>query len=592
MQIRDRITALRNEMNAQGLGAYIITGTDPHMSETVAAYWRSREFISGFTGSAGTVVVTADNAGLWTDSRYFIQAEKQLAGTGIELFRQGMPDVPEFQAWLAGQLEAGGNVGVGGLEVSADAYKKLKKFLSERSIKLVLTQDLISTVWTDRPPIPTDPVFAIEELYTGSSRKEKIEKVRREMKDGGIDLVLLSALDDNAWLLNLRGSDVVHTPVFLSHALVGMNDVRLFIDAAKVSGDIRRQLVDDGVTLLPYTDIDNHLSEVKETQSVAFASDKICALYHYIIPGKSRRPAKVSIPTRLKAVKNEVELAGIRNALAKDGVALTRFFYWFDSAAGDQPLTEWAVAEKIRYYRSLQEGFRGDSFHTGASFKENGAVIHYYPTATMSKRIEGRGLLLSDSGGQYLDGTTDITRVFPVGPPEPAEIRDYTLVLKGHIALATAVFPEGTSGAQLDALARKPLWDQHKNYLHGTGHGIGHFLGVHEGPHSISPLPRKEPLKPGMVITNEPGIYREGKYGIRIENIIVTVSRTESEFGKFLGFDTITLFPMERELIDPALLSPQEIQWLNDYHTTVYDRLSPHLDQDEKAFLKKKTGPI
>jgi Xaa-Pro aminopeptidase len=592
MSIQDRIKALRNVMQANSLAAYIISGTDPHQSEYVAACWQTRQFISGFTGSAGIVVVTTDAAGLWTDSRYHIQAEKELAGSGIELFKVGLPEVPDHKKWLGQTLAGKERVGIFGLEISVGEYRSLEKAMSAEGIEVVLTDDLLNEIWKERPAMPAGKVVRHAEQFSGLGRKEKIAKVRSEMAKKGARQYLIASLDDIAWLLNLRGDDVEFNPVFYAYLLMGIHECHLFVQREKLSTELKAKLSHDGIDLHSYGKLCEKLRTIGDDSTLYLSPDRIGATLKNTIPRGCRLMEGEDITTTLKACKNETEIEGIRNAMVKDGIALTKFLYWFENHPDIQGLSEWDVASKILACRAEQPDFRGESFSTGASFRDHSAVVHYHPTPKSALSIEGRGLLLSDSGGQYLDGTTDITRVFCVGEPTQGEKRDFTLVLKGHIALATVRFPKGTTGTQLDVLARKPLWDQGLNYGHGTGHGVGCYLNVHEGPQRISPLPNKIALAPGMVLSNEPGLYRDGEYGIRIENLILVIDDGQGHCGPFLRFETLTLFPIELDLVDPGLLNYHEIRWLNAYHKKVFDCLGPHLDKKEKTFLARKTRSI
>ena len=593
MTTQEKLSALRTLMQEKNFDAYIIPPTDPHQSEYIPDHWKTREWFSGFTGSAGTVVVTHDFAGLWTDSRYFIQAEKQLRGSGIDLVKLKVPHTPEYINWLADHLKSGSTIGMDGSVFSQALVAMMKKTFSKKSLSLNCAHDLPGAIWNDRPPVSFNRIFEHDALFAGKSRQEKIARVRKEMEEAGVDYQLLTALDDIAWLFNLRGSDVAYNPVFIAYALVTMDQVMLFINPEKVDDDLATRLRSEGVLLMPYNDLQRQLGGLEVEKIVLLTTAKTSHHVFLSIATHCIKKDGVSIPAALKACKDETEIKHIRNAMAKDGVALVKFFCWIEDHIGREEITEVTLDEKLTEFRSQQSGYMGNSFGTIVGYKDHGAIVHYSATPDSAYSVKPEGMLLLDSGGQYVDGTTDITRTICLGKPTDEQILDYTLVLKGLIKLSMAFFPEGTKGYHLDALARFPLWQHGKNYGHGTGHGIGYFLNVHEGPQGISPNPALDfPLKEGMLQSNEPGFYPEGKYGVRLENLVLVVPHIETEYGKFLQFESLTLFPMEKKLIDLDLLTDEEKGWLNRYHQKVFRNLSPKLGPEENQWLLEKTREV
>ncbi len=591
-QITDRLAALRDAMKKQGVSACIIPGTDPHASEYIADFWKEREWISGFDGSAGTAVVTLEKAALWTDSRYFLQAAEQLAGTGFELMKQGLPETLDILPWLGTQLKSGERVGVNQQMFSFNAYGAMQSELALYNLSLV-SIDLVSLVWTaDRPALPTHPFFVFDVKYAGKTATEKLSLLRQEIKKAHADVFVLSALDDIAWLYNIRGKDVDYNPVFIAYALVSNEKATLFIDSKKVTDETRSYLSSQNIELADYNDINKALKAISPDKSVLIDGAKLNrSLFEAIPQGCTIRNA-MSPVFKLKSVKNEVEMAGVRHSMLKDGVALTRFFIWLEENVASGNLTEISISDKLRDFRSKQENFVGESFGTIAGYAGHGAIVHYKATPQSDAKIKAENILLLDSGSQFLDGTTDITRTITLGNASDKQKSDYTKVLKGHITLALAKFPLGTRGSQLDILARKALWDDCLNYGHGTGHGVGHFLCVHEGPQNIRMDENPITLQPGMIISNEPGMYRSNEYGIRIENLIHVIAAEKTEFGQFLQFETLTLFPIDKQLIDKSLMTEVEIAWLNDYHKWVYATLSPELTEKETAWLKEKCSKL
>ena len=584
--INNRIAALRAHIAQEQIQAFIIPSTDPHLSEYVAPHWQSREWISGFTGSAGTVVVTAKDAGLWTDSRYFLQAARQLEGTCITLYKEMLPETPNIPEFLSAHLQEGDCVGIDGKMFSAEEVEHLQKELQTSGIRIKSIADPIQLLWTDRPAMPLAPAFVYDTKYAGMSFTEKLPAVRQAMEAAGADSLLLSALDEIAWLLNIRGNDVHCNPVVVSYLLIEKDKVNYFVQPQKVTPELTEYFNVNGISVHPYEEIGDYLNSFNAHSILMNPAKTNYAIYSAIRPGcliiNGASPVAL-----LKAIRNKQEIAGIHAAMQRDGVALVKFLKWLDEAVPAGKETEISVDKKLHTFRAAQPLYMGESFDTIAGYKEHGAIVHYEATPETDVTLKSEGFLLLDSGAQYLDGTTDITRTIALGPLTEEEKTDYTLILKGHIALAMAVFPEGTRGAQLDVLARMPIWKERMNYLHGTGHGVGHFLNVHEGPQSIRMNENPVALQPGMVTSNEPGVYKAGSHGIRTENLVLTVPAGEGMFGKYLKFETLTLCPICRKGIIKELLTAEEIGWLNDYHRTVYEKLSPDLNNDEREWLKE-----
>lgn len=584
--INNRIAALRAHIAQEQIQAFIIPSTDPHLSEYVAPHWQSREWISGFTGSAGTVVVTAKDAGLWTDSRYFLQAARQLEGTCITLYKEMLPETPNIPEFLSAHLQEGDCVGIDGKMFSAEEVEHLQKELKKSGIRIKSIADPMQLLWTDRPAMPLAPAFVYDTKYAGMSFTEKLPAVRQAMEAAGADSLLLSALDEIAWLLNIRGNDVHCNPVVVSYLLIEKDKVNYFVQPQKVTPELAEYFSANGISVHPYEEIGDYLNSFNAHSILMNPAKTNYAIYSAIRPGcliiNGASPVAL-----LKAIRNKQEIAGIHAAMQRDGVALVKFLKWLDEAVPAGKETEISVDKKLHTFRAAQPLYMGESFDTIAGYKEHGAIVHYEATPETDVTLKPEGFLLLDSGAQYLDGTTDITRTIALGPLTEEEKTDYTLILKGHIALAMAVFPEGTRGAQLDVLARMPIWKERMNYLHGTSHGVGHFLNVHEGPQSIRMNENPVALQPGMVTSNEPGVYKAGSHGIRTENLVLTVPAGEGMFGKYLKFETLTLCPICRKGIIKELLTAEEIGWLNDYHRTVYEKLSPDLNNDEKEWLKE-----
>lgn len=590
MNINKRLAALREFMGEKGLHAFIIPSTDSHLSEYPASHWASREWISGFTGSAGTVVVTREKAGLWTDSRYFLQGAKELEGADIELFKEGLPSTPSIEEWLTTELGKEEYVGIDGTVYAAKEAMNLTHKLNMKGLHLISDYDPFSKIWNDRPEIPTNTIFVLPEKYAGEAAHKKIARICDAVEKNGAESLLVASLDTIAWIFNIRGNDVKCNPVAVSYAYISKEETVLFINPKKLTSEISDYLKAEGVTIAEYDKVFDYVSKLKTP--VCLDANKVTFKLYNTIPDGCRIIDMPSPADLMKSIKNDTEVQGIRNAMERDGVALVRFFMWLEKAVPGGNVTEIMIPEKLVEYRSQQKNFVGESFDTISGYGPNGAIVHYHVSNESSLPVKPEGLLLVDSGAQYFDGTTDITRTLAVGPLTDQMKKDYTMVLKGHINLATAIYPQGTRGSQLDILARKALWDEGLNYLHGTGHGIGHFLNVHEGPQNIRMNENPTTLQPGMVTSNEPGLYRAGQYGIRIENLIRTKHEMTTEFGDFYSFETLTLCPIDTTPIVKEMLTEKEIIWLNEYHKFVYDHLSPLLTEDEKQWLKEKTHEI
>ncbi|MRR22090.1 aminopeptidase P family protein, partial [bacterium] len=590
-----RLAGVRAMMRKKKLDVLIVPSSDPHLGEYVPDHWRVIRWLTGFTGSAGNVIITRTFAGLWTDSRYFIQAEEQLAGSGFELVRLKVPHTPEHIDWLKEEARKGWKVGVDGRLISAGIMRMLVSSMKEAGASLNLKTDLITPVWNDRPAMPSGEAFELDVRYSGLTRKEKIERVREVMVNMKADYQLLTATDDIMWLLNLRGNDVKYCPLLLSFAIISRDQVILFANEEKIPGPVKASLDRDGVVLLPYDSVNSVLAHLEEGSVLMFSPSTTSASLLKSIPGRMKTIEDLSIPTRIKAIKNSTELKNLRKVMVQDGVVLTRFFHWLEKAVGKEPVTETGAAARIDTMRGELEGCTGPSFSTIAAYNAHAALPHYVPDASTDAALEKSGIFLLDSGGQYYGGTTDITRTVALGKPDAKMKKDFTLALRGTIDLAMACFPRGTKGYQLDILARKPLWDNHMNYGHGTGHGVGSFLNVHEGPQTIGSGvtgDMKTSLEPGMVISDEPAFYRPGLNGFRTENLLVCIEDRESEYGTFLKFETVTLCYIDHGLIDISLMDDSELNWLNDYHERVYSLLSKHLEPELQKWLRNKTKPL
>lgn len=590
-EIIKRLDAFRAEMRKAGIAAVVIPQTDAHLGEYIASHWQVRRWLSGFTGSAGTLVVTLNEALLWTDSRYFIQAALQLDGTGIKLMKEGIPGTPTITQWLVTNLVKGQTVGIDGFLFSATEADAMGAVLAKHDLKLDTHFAPIDTIWTDRPGLPADPVFLHDVKYAGRDAADKMKQVLAQTLEQGATSIIITDLTDVAWSLNIRSSDVSCTPVATSFLYLAETGAVLFINPAKIDDEVRAYLAANNVEVAPYESVVGYLENLPATATVLVEPSRVAARLRDALGARAVNGA--SPVALLKAVKNSVQIQGIRRAMESDGAALVGAFMEIErrNATGES-LTELDVADILTEYRSKQPEYFEPSFDTIAGYGPHGAIVHYSATEESSVRIEPHGLLLIDSGAQYKYGTTDITRTICMGTPTADERHDFTLVMKGHIALAQAIYPEGTRGGQLDALARQFLWKEGLSYLHGTGHGVGHFLSVHEGPQSIRLNDVPYALQPGMMTSNEPGLYREGVHGIRCENLVLTVPAFTTEMGNFFRFETMTLFPFDLSLFDTAIMTDAEIDWVNGYHREVRSRLTPLLTPAQAAWLETKTQPL
>lgn len=589
--IKERIHALRMTFRPNNIKAFIIPSTDPHLSEYVAPYWMSREWISGFTGSAGTAVILMDKAGLWTDSRYFLQAEKELEGSGITLYKEMLPETPSITKFLCQNLKPGESVSIDGKMFSVQQVEQMKEDLAPYQLQVNLFGDPLKNIWKDRPSMPDAPAFIYDVKYAGKSCGEKVAAIRTELKKKGIFALFLSSLDEIAWTLNLRGSDVHCNPVIVSYLLVTQDEVVYFISPEKITQEVNEYLQEQQVSLRKYDEAESFLNSFTGENILIDPKKTNYAIYSAINPACKVVRGESPV-TLLKAIRNEQEIAGIHHAMQRDGVALVKFLKWLEASVLSGKETELSVDRKLHEFRAAQPLYMGESFDTIAGYKEHGAIVHYSATEESDVTLQSKGFLLLDSGAQYLDGTTDITRTIALGELTEEEKTDYTLILKGHIALAMAKFPAGTRGAQLDVLARMPIWSHGMNFLHGTGHGVGHFLSVHEGPQSIRMNENPIVLQPGMVTSNEPGVYKAGSHGIRTENLTLVCKDKEGMFGEYFKFETITLCPICKKGIIKEMLTAEEVKWFNDYHRNVYEKLSPSLNEEEKKWLLEATKAI
>ncbi|MDY6301161.1 MAG: aminopeptidase P family protein [Bacteroidales bacterium] len=585
------LEALRQEMRRLNVDAVIIPGTDPHQSEYICDHWKFRDWISGFTGSNGTAVVTLDQAALWTDSRYFLQAGIELEDSGFVMMKENMGNDPTIHEWLQQVLEEDSVIAIDGRLYSAQAANQLERFCGENGFMLVTEFYPADRIWTDRPARPSEAAYVHDVKYAGEEATDKIERLLEVLEGNDATAMLVTALDDIAWLLNLRGNDVAFTPVAIAFAYISRKEKSLFIDESKVTDEVRQHLKACDVKVRDYDNVARFLERVSEHEVALIDPNRVsdtlanalqCQKVYY------RSPI-----TDLKCIKNEVQIDGFRHAMERDGAALVRLFKWIEETAPTGTINEVDVWNKGMEFRAQQDLYREDSFAMICGYKEHGAIVHYEATDESASILHGEGILLVDSGAQYLDGTTDITRTITLGNPTAQEKHDFTLVLKGHLALQRAKFPVGTTGCQLDVLARMPLWQEAMTYGHGTGHGVGHFLGCHEGPQSIRTNLVDVKLMPGMITSNEPGLYKTGEYGIRTENLLLTVEADKTEeFGDFLTFEPLTLYPYDLKLIDRSMLTREEVAQINDYHLMVRERITPLLNADEAAWLASKTREI
>ncbi|MCO6487637.1 MAG: aminopeptidase P family protein [Phaeodactylibacter sp.] len=591
--IKERLAALRREMSESHLDAYIIPSQDPHQSEYVADHWKARAWISGFTGSAGVAVVTAGHAGLWTDSRYFIQAEQQLKDGPFVLHRLKVPHTPEHIDWLLETLPPGSTVGCDGDVFSVAQAGHLRRRLESRGLSVAWKEGLIGRIWKERPPLPRNAAFELDAAYAGQSRADKLSRIREQMKGG--EYYLATALDDIAWTLNIRGADVEYNPVCISYLLIGHKAAHWFVHKEKVPTELQQRLKEDGVQLHPYEETEDFLTGLDKDSPILYDPGSTSInLYEALDEAQWKTNKNIIRP--MKAIKNETEIKNIRQAMRKDGVALLKLYRWLEAELQNRTVSEYELAQQLAAFRKAQGNYFGESFAAIVGYAANGAIVHYKPEPETCADIHPEGILLLDSGGQYLEGTTDITRTISVSKPSAEQRHHYTLVLKGNIALSRAVFPEGTVGVQLDTLARMHLWREGLNYGHGTGHGVGFFLNVHEPPQGFTPNPRGErgetPFQPGMLTSNEPGYYKAGAYGIRIENLELCVEQETPGDNRFFAFEPLTLFPIDLQLAELQILTPEEKEWLNDYHRKVLKELTPLLNDEEHDWLAERCRAV
>ncbi|WP_084820702.1 aminopeptidase P family protein [Clostridium sp. C8] len=582
---------IRYIMKKNNINYYIIPSSDSHQSEYVADYFKGREFISGFTGSAGTLLIGHQDAYLWTDGRYFIQAEKELRGTGISLMKMRTSGYPTIEEWIKQNIKEEETLGFDGKLFSVNQYKGFLHIANENKFRLNMNNDLLEEFWATRSELPKSKIFIHEEVYSGKSALEKLSEVRYHMKEKKAANYIISSLDDIAWLCNIRGNDIKFNPVALAYVIVTEKDTNLYINNNKIDNETRIKLNSQGINIYEYDEIEEHVKLINEATIID--ASKLNAKIYSLLSKDIEIIDEINITTRLKAVKNDIEISNIEKSQIRDGVAMVRFIKWLKESIKKEKITEISASKKLTELRAMGENYKGDSFNTIAGYKDHAAMMHYSATEATDYELKAEGMFLVDSGAQYLDGTTDITRTFVLGKLTSEEKRDFTLVLKGHIALATAKFLKGTTGMNLDILARRPLWNYRIDYKCGTGHGVGYFLNVHEGPQGIRPEGNTTALEKGMIITNEPGVYKEGKHGIRIENTLLVVEDMKSEeFGEFYKFNTISYCPIDLNGVDIYMLTNEEKEWLNNYHKTVFEKLSPYLSEEEVKFLEGETREI
>lgn len=592
MKTSEKIFELRKLMDREGIDACFVPSCDAHLSEYVGEHWKSRKWITGFTGSAGTAVITRDDAGLWTDGRYFIQAANELEGSGVRLFKMGEPGVPTCEEWLAGELPQNGCLAVDGTVFSVSAMKAMTDALDGKAVNIRTDLDPVGSIWEDRPEIPADKLFLHNDLYAGKTRMEKIEQIRGSMKKRRADYYLLSALEEICWLFNIRGNDIPYNPYVTSFALIGNENAYLFVDPEKVPADARQSLEECNVQVMEYTAVYDFLKGMEGSASVIYDPEKTNVRLVQSLPASVRRIETEGLTAPLKAVKNDVEIQNIRDCYLKDGAALVKLFKWLKENAASGQITELDVDKKGIEIRKELPLFMDLSFGTIAAYADHAAMMHYAPTPEKQYTLKPKGFFLLDSGCQFQNGTTDITRTIALGELTDEEKRDFTLTLRSVIALSTATFLYGTTGSKLDILARMPMWENKMDYKCGSGHGVGYFSGVHEGPQRFGMKPNPYVLEKGMTITDEPGVYKEGRHGIRTENTLLIVEDETTECGTFMHFEDLCFLPIERDAIIPEMLNPSERNWINEYHRQVYDKLSVYLDDEHKIWLKKETAEI
>ncbi|MGL5328991.1 MAG: aminopeptidase P family protein [Peptostreptococcaceae bacterium] len=595
--IKNRIKSLRKAMNDRGIYAYIIPSSDYHQSEYVGEYFKGREFISGFTGSAGTVVITQDEGGLWTDGRYYLQAEKELESSGIKLFKAGMPGVPEIEDYLKNVMPENSTLGFDGKVISVYEGEKLEEKLKEKNIKISYDEDLLSNIWSERPAISKEKAFLLDVEYAGEEYISKLNRVREAMKEKGTTMHVIATLDDIAWLFNMRGRDVKYNPVVLAYAVITLNEVYLFVEENKISDEIKVELDKGNTIIKSYFEVYEFVKSINNDEVVLLDKSKVNYAIYNNIKNEVKKINDFNPTMLFKAIKNNIELDNIRRSHIKDGVAMTKFMYWLKNNVGKIDMDEVSIDEKLLIFRKEQDGFIEPSFNTIAGYKDHGAIIHYSATKETAYKLKPEGLLLVDSGGQYYDGTTDITRMYVLGEIPEVQKNHFTAVARGMIRLSMAKFLHGCRGYNLDILARGPIWEMGIDYRCGTGHGIGFVLNVHEAPNGFrwKVVPERNDscvLEEGMVTTNEPGIYIDGSHGIRLENELITVKGEKNEYGQFMEFEEVTLAPIDLDGINPDLMDRKEKEYLNTYHKKVYDNISPYLNEEEKEWLQKYTREI
>lgn len=595
MNVPERISALRALMEERGYDAYMVPTDDNHQSEYVGEHFKARAFITGFTGSAGTAVITKDAAGLWTDGRYFIQAEQQLSGSGVKLFKMGEPGVPTVEEFIADVLPEGGTLGFDGRVVAMGEGQALEAAAAKKSGKIDYSTDLIDKIWEDRPALSEEPAFALGVEYTGESTESKLKRIRKAMEEEGADIHIIAALDDVCWTTNLRGNDIEFFPLLLSYAVITKEDMKLYIDERKLTDEMKANLAKDNISLRPYNAVYEDVKELCADSAILVDPSRLNYALYNNLPKGAKVIEKVNPTVLMKAMKNDTEIKNIKNAHVKDGVAVTKFMHWLKKNVGKTEITEISAAEKLEEFRKEQEGYLWQSFEPICGSGEHAAIVHYAATPETNVPVVTDGLFLTDTGGGYMEGSTDITRTFAFGKITDRMAEDFTTVLLCNLRLARAVFMHGTCGYNLDILARMPAWERGINYNHGTGHGVGYLMNIHEAPSGFRIAIRereKAVIEPGMVITDEPGIYIEGSHGIRTENELLVCEKEKTEYGQFLCFEPITYVPIDLDAVNPDMMTKEDKEQLNAYHAKVYELVSPHLNEEEKEWLKEYTRAI
>lgn len=595
MNVPERISALRALMEERGYDAYMVPTDDNHQSEYVGEHFKARAFITGFTGSAGTAVITKDAAGLWTDGRYFIQAEQQLSGNGVKLFKMGEPGVPTVEEFIADVLPEGGTLGFDGRVVAMGEGQALEAAAAKKNGKIDYSTDLIDKIWEDRPALSEEPAFALGVEYTGESTESKLKRIRKAMEEEGADIHIIAALDDVCWTTNLRGNDIEFFPLLLSYAVITKEDMKLYIDERKLTDEMKANLAKDNISLRPYNAVYEDVKELGADSAILVDPSRLNYALYNNLPKGAKVIEKVNPTVLMKAMKNDTEIKNIKNAHVKDGVAVTKFMHWLKKNVGKTEITEISAAEKLEEFRKEQEGYLWQSFEPICGSGEHAAIVHYAATPETNVPVVTDGLFLTDTGGGYMEGSTDITRTFAFGKITDRMAEDFTTVLLCNLRLARAVFMHGTCGYNLDILARMPAWERGINYNHGTGHGVGYLMNIHEAPSGFRIAIRereKAVIEPGMVITDEPGIYIEGSHGIRTENELLVCEKEKTEYGQFLCFEPITYVPIDLDAVNPDMMTKEDKEQLNAYHAKVYELVSPHLNEEEKEWLKEYTRAI